>query len=587
MPRAAVVLLSLALVAGSATAAMSSTPLPQGYKVVAAASMYTGVDYVKLKKPDGPVVAHVARILPNAPVDFRVVNADDQVSSSWRTLELTSSMCGRVRCVVGVNGDFHMLGVPVGGIVSDGRMLKSPDPGRAQLTVTTEGKLVAGPLPWTGTLTAADGAQIPVTAVNTDPPANGMALYTAAYGGGTPASGRAELIVKAPASIGAMNKMTELEVTGFRVGAGPIPAGGAVLSGDGAGAQQLADLWARQQGGTDVRLQVSSPLSVSASLGVEPVVLRDGARAPGWRDPNLINPRQPHTLIGWNKAGETYLVAVDGRTDDSDGVTMAQAADFLLGLGATDAVSLDGGGGTTFVAGKSVWNRPSDGPERGAVNAFVVMAKPGLPLPPAAPPKPVPPQEPSGSTGTPGSPGSPGSSGPPGSQPTSGGELPPGTAPANGSVTDGWPTTTDGSFSWPTPSDGYSLTPGAPTSGRGGKPVEPTVVVSPASAGAGTLPGVAQSRLVLIDPPSSGNAAPGESALASTSGKVTKRAGRTGSTTSTAGDSSAEGYAPGTASDRGGSLDWGRGLRVLAALGVGASAGGLFAVRRRRPIFSF
>ena len=208
-------------------------------------------------------------------------------------------------------------------------------------------------------------------------------------------------------------------MTGLRVGAGPIPSDGAVLSGDGQAAQQLVDLMARQQAGMapSARLLVSSPISVSASLGVEPVVLRDGARAPGWRDPNLINPRQPHTLIGWNKAGETYFVAVDGRSDDSDGVTMAQAADFLLGLGATDAVSLDGGGGTTFVAGKSVWNRPSDGSERGAVNAFVVMAKPGLPLPPAAPPKPAPPQAPPGTPGTPGSPGTPGTPG----SPTSGG----------------------------------------------------------------------------------------------------------------------------------------------------------------------
>ena len=232
MPRTAVVLLSLALVAGSATAAMSSTPLPSGYKVVVAASMYSGVDYVKLKKADGtPVVAHVARILPNAPVDFRLVNADDKVSASHRDLELTSSMCGRVRCVVGVNGDFHKLGVPVGGIVSDGRMLKSPDPGRAQLTVTTQGDLVAGPLSWTGTLTAADGVQIPVTAVNTAPPTNGLALYTPAFGASTPLTARTELLVKAPASIGAVNKVTDLEVTGLRVGAGPIPSDGAVLSG--------------------------------------------------------------------------------------------------------------------------------------------------------------------------------------------------------------------------------------------------------------------------------------------------------------------------------------------------------------------
>ena len=60
-------------------------------------------------------------------------------------------------------------------------------------------------------------------------------------------------------------------------------------------------------------------------------------------------------------------------------------------------MSLDGGGGTTFVAGGSVLNRPSDPDparpsgytERGATNALVVMARPATP-PPTAPPPPAP-----------------------------------------------------------------------------------------------------------------------------------------------------------------------------------------------------
>ncbi|HYT39236.1 MAG TPA: phosphodiester glycosidase family protein, partial [Acidimicrobiia bacterium] len=65
--------------------------------------------------------------------------------------------------------------------------------------------------------------------------------------------------------------------------------------------------------------------------------------------------------------------------------------DFLVGLGVTDAVNLDGGGGTVFVTGATVVNRPSDNNptdptryvERGAANAFVVMSRP---LPPPPPP---------------------------------------------------------------------------------------------------------------------------------------------------------------------------------------------------------
>ena len=112
-------------------------------------------------------------------------------------------------------------------------------------------------------------------------------------------------------------------------------------------------------------------------------------------------------------------------------------------------------------------------------------------------------------------------------------------------------------------------------------------MVSPASAGTRVLPGVAGARLVLIDPPASSAAAAEESALAATSGTLTKRAGRKGSTTSTAGDSYLQGYLPGAASYRDGDLNWGKGLRAIAALGIGSMAGALFVHRRRRPLFSF
>jgi hypothetical protein len=407
MPRGAVVLLAFALVTASASAAVSQSAVPRGFKVVATANLYSGVDYVKLAKRTSPVaVAHVARLTPGAPVDLRVVNANDKISTSTGELETTSSMCRRVRCVVGVNGDFYKAGAPAGAVIADGRMLHSPDPSRPQLSLTGDGSLTAGPLPWSGSVSA-NGIQIAVAAVNADPPTDGLAVYTPAYGSRTDPSSRTELVVRAPGGIGVLGQPASLELKGLRSGAGPIPADGAVLSADGPAAQQLRDLWAkRQSAASTAELVVTSPVDAVLSLGAEPVVLRGGRRALPWRDPNLINPRQPHTLVGWNKAGEIYLVAVDGRQPGSEGMTMAEAADFLLALGVTDAVNLDGGGGTTFVAGGSVWNRPSDNDpvrpdeyeERGGANALVVMARPGAPLPAAAPPAPKPLPSASGTT---------------------------------------------------------------------------------------------------------------------------------------------------------------------------------------------
>ncbi|HEV3363027.1 MAG TPA: phosphodiester glycosidase family protein [Acidimicrobiia bacterium] len=379
---------------------MSKSTVPPGFSVVATSSLYSGVGYARFAKPTTPVVAHVARIAPGAPVDLRVVNANDKISTSPRELEPTSSICGRVHCIVGVNGDFHRSGTPAGAVVADGRMLRSPHPARPQLVVTGDGRLTAGPLPWTGSFTAADGTQLPLSAINVSPAGDGLTLFTPAYGPRTEAPGRVELVIGGGDAIGTVNRSTGIELRGLRSGAGPIPPDGAVLSGEGVAAQQLRDLWTKAQAPAQRRgqLMVSSPIDAKFSLGVEPVVLRDGRRALPWRDPNVINPRQPHTLVGWNNTGETFLVAVDGRQTASEGMTMAEAADFLLALGATDAVNLDGGGGTTFAAGGSVWNRPSDDDpvrpteytERGTPNVFAVMARPGAPPAPASPPAPKP-----------------------------------------------------------------------------------------------------------------------------------------------------------------------------------------------------
>jgi hypothetical protein len=387
VPRAVAGLLAFVVVVALPVAARSQTTTPDGYGVAATKDLSTGVEYLKLAKTNGPVVAHVAHVSPGAPVDLRVVNAFDRISTSPKDLETTSSMCARIHCIVGVNGDFHKIGVPAGAVIVDGRMLHSPEPDRPQLTVMKDGRLVAGTFAWSGSLSGISGTQLPLAAVNAEPAANGLAVFTPEHGPSTESSSRVELVVRA-SGVGTLNQPMYLELVSLRDGGGPIPPDGAVLSGDGSAGQRLRDMWARRQQATaPARLLISSPIDARMSLGVEPVVLRDGQRATPWRDPNVINPSQPHTLIGWNKEGNVYLVAVDGRQAASEGVTMAEAADLLLGLGATDAVSLDGGGGTTFVAGGSVWNRPSDNDparpansvERGATNAFVVMARPAKP----------------------------------------------------------------------------------------------------------------------------------------------------------------------------------------------------------------
>ena len=87
------------------------------------------------------------------------VSSHDAVAHQGTGGELPSDMCRRVSCLAGINADFHdpLTGEPIGGVVSGGRLLRSPVPGRAQLIVTRDGRLQVGPLDWSGSVTASDG----------------------------------------------------------------------------------------------------------------------------------------------------------------------------------------------------------------------------------------------------------------------------------------------------------------------------------------------------------------------------------------------------------------------------------------------
>jgi hypothetical protein len=162
----------------------------------------------------------------------------------------------------------------------------------------------------------------------------------------------------------------------------PIPADGGVLAGRGPAADALRALWSRVQTGkisSRALLRLDTPAGVAESLGGSPILIRDGARWFADAANDFTRGRQPRTLVGWNPAGERFLVTVDGRQPETSvGMTLAEAADLLLSLGATDGINLDGGGSTTFVAAGTVVNTPSDvAVRRGGGEIIQHLASPG------------------------------------------------------------------------------------------------------------------------------------------------------------------------------------------------------------------
>lgn len=69
----------------------------------------------------------------------------------------------------------------------------------------------------------------------------------------------------------------------------------------------------------------------------------------------------PRTAIGIIDDCHYVFVVSDGRTDESEGLSLYQLAEFMQGLGCTTAYNLDGGGSSTMYFNGEVINNPTGG----------------------------------------------------------------------------------------------------------------------------------------------------------------------------------------------------------------------------------
>jgi hypothetical protein len=361
----------LALIASPARASSSRVPfsVPAGYQVTASQAIAPGLSHVTLVRRFPPAVVNVAAREPGSEAQLRVLLSNDAIGGSEPRLESTSSMCARVHCLAAVNGDFfgEMESEPVGAVISGDQLLRSPNDRHHQLVEADDGTLSTAQMTWRGKLVPSDLQQLDLDGVNRERNANELVLYTPAQGPTTGANRygvEMALQIVRPAGPVSLGRTTLVRMTELRHdGDTPIPPDGAVLSGHGRGQRALEGLWARVQAGTAdpealIRLDVSP--DARESVGGSPILVRDGKRWFAPDDRALYALRAPRTMAGWTGDGTLMLVTVDGRQVSSLGMTMVEAADLMIGLGAVEAINFDGGGSTAFVVNGAVVNRPSD-----------------------------------------------------------------------------------------------------------------------------------------------------------------------------------------------------------------------------------
>ncbi|QYN24568.1 phosphodiester glycosidase family protein [Amycolatopsis sp. DSM 110486] len=310
-------------------------------------------------------------------VRLGVVEAGDVITNPAD--ETVSSMAARTHAVAGVNGDFFEInasGRPLGGVITNGKLLKSPRPNfNAQLGVRADGTMVLGPQTFSGSVT--DGAtSTPLTSVNVvnDVASGGITEITPDLGGATalPASTLA---------LGHETKTGTFVVDSVQTGVTAAPAlakGQLGLLGGGAGGTWLSTT---VHSGDSVSVTADTG-GLKQLLSGSTMLVRDGAvyNDPTGNPPGGVN---PETVVGVSKDGKhTIIATLDGRLGASAalGVTPAQVAGYMVAHGAYNAVLFDGGGSTEMAARKpgdpavSVMNNPSDGHERPVANGLFLYS---------------------------------------------------------------------------------------------------------------------------------------------------------------------------------------------------------------------
>ena len=356
-----------------------------------------GIVHTYLVRAQGPWRVHVVSVdLRGGQYVVRSVRALD----SLRGRETVSGMVRRAEQAghdvrVAINADFFDLktGESLNNQVSDGRLWKalamSGPPGgsvksaRGQFGITRRGRPVIDRFVFAGVLHAgrAFWALDGVNAVPSNgqglvlwlPEANGRARADSTRGGRelrvavVRGSWRDSLVLRAHGTVMAADSAPLALGEGALVAYGPTGARLDTLAALGRPVIARAD-WLPSVGPID------------ELVGGWPVILRDGSptveesalRELTYKSNATV--RHPRSMVGFDAdTSHLFLIAIDGRSPLSVGMTLVEAADFLRELGVAHALSLDGGGSTALVVADRVVNKPSDKEgERTVANALLV-----------------------------------------------------------------------------------------------------------------------------------------------------------------------------------------------------------------------
>jgi len=393
------------IVACALLVAFAWTARAQSADTIERRDLAPGATYIQFVDRSVPLVMHLVRVDLRQPgVELRELHGRGELRGRERiTGMLRRPQPDGATVLAAVNGDFFDLKTGeneneqvIGGEWWKGlKVTDSPydawDNVHVQFGIDANGRPLMARFIFDGRAVGRAGVT-PLIALNFNPSGKpeGTALFTPRFGATTPRDTSRHTVEATMIAAGRRGD------TLLYVRRGPvatesgsaIPPNGAVLAAYGPGSRH-DEVRAMAEGDTVKVLLATLPRPPRGAapvllIGGWPRILANGenvaADAPVVegtisRNAEALHPR---TAIGFSRDSSTlFLLAVDGRSRQSAGVTLVTLAKIMRVLGAWNAMNFDGGGSTTMVVGGSVVNHPSDtNGERDVGNALAVVKRP-------------------------------------------------------------------------------------------------------------------------------------------------------------------------------------------------------------------
>ena len=344
------------------------------------APLVPGLEYLHHRIGGAPLSLHVVKI-DRAESEFTYTASLAQgtvlgLQSLSRQIQALDPNLGRA--LVAVNGDFFRIrsgpfqGDPHGLQLCQGELVSSPQ--NLSFWIDTQPRPHIGHVRADFQITWPDKTSIPF-AVNQEPDPDQAVLYTPTMGPSTRTEDGIELVLGRctdspwlPLKAGQICRAHIVSVNHDPNSA--IPPTSMILHLRAA----ITDKVKVIEPGTILSLSFKTTPDLSqveTAISGGPLLIHEG-RPQSFSAPQ---PRHPRTAIGWNETHYVLLV-VDGRQKDlSRGMTFPELADYMLDLGCTEAMNLDGGGSSTLWLNGRIVNSPSDGQERRIANGLILLQK--------------------------------------------------------------------------------------------------------------------------------------------------------------------------------------------------------------------